>query len=621
MPPSTVAEQRSAVLGALGQLKPPVHIAALAVAYKSAHGCTIKDSYKGGMLRFVKAELADEVVLKGEGNDTFVQLRTPAARAANWICECVEVNGPILVSMVGRLYQEAHGRPFAQDGFPEGIGRFMRERLREELVFEPQKGQEVLVEMRRRGDARAFLGATSKKLRKQGAHGGEGEDGEDGTSRLAMRGSCAAAYSVPSERVLIVGEADFSWSASLVADAAATGGGAESGGGDATPRRRRLACTSFDSLPTLRVKYGAAVDAHLRALKASGASALHGIDATGLSREEALRARGPFEVIAFHFPHVGGDGGLASSIDENRKMLGAFLDECAQPAVLSADGEVHVTLVHRYPYTAWLAGVRGSGRGGSSHAAGVCAGGSAFASTSCRAGANPAGGSAGGSATGAAPAAAAIQAAKAAGAEAARRAVAAAKAAKAAATEAEAAAAAQAKEEAKVMAKAASAALRQATADAAAAAAPEADAADGGTRGAAAAEPHALVYVGAEPFEFGAFPAYKHQATSKVDNGALDVATRCLTHVWCRQGASRATAAEMGRRVARPAKTAVEAARADSSRAAEAAPETTAKPAKAPAAAEAAPELPPPKKKKKTKVQMDGEEESAKGRKKRRQED
>ena len=46
-----------------------------------------------------------------------------------------------------------------------------------------------------------------------------------------------------------------------------------------------------------------------------------------------------------------------------------------------------------------------------------------------------------------------------------------------------------------------------------------------------------LAYLGAAPFEFGAFGGYQHRATSRVDGGdggALDVATRCLTHVWRR---------------------------------------------------------------------------------------
>jgi hypothetical protein len=41
-----------------------------------------------------------------------------------------------------------------------------------------------------------------------------------------------------------------------------------------------------------------------------------------------------------------------------------------------------------------------------------------------------------------------------------------------------------------------------------------------------------LSYVGCAPFDFGSFDGYRHQATSQVDRGALDVATECRTHVW-----------------------------------------------------------------------------------------
>ena len=54
--------------------------------------------------------------------------------------ECVREHGPILQSMVGRLYHEKYERHFAAD-FPEGMTRFLRERLAKELTIEPQKGQ------------------------------------------------------------------------------------------------------------------------------------------------------------------------------------------------------------------------------------------------------------------------------------------------------------------------------------------------------------------------------------------------------------------------------------------------------------------------------------------------
>ena len=111
--------------------------------------------------------------------------------------------------------------------------------------------------------------------------------------------------------------------------------------------------------------------------------------------------------MVFHFPHTGTDAGLAASIDENRALLRDFL--AAAAAVLRPGGEVHVTLVHRYPYTAWRAPLVAAGGAGA-----------------------------------------------------------------------------------------------------------------------------ALEFLGAAPFDFGAYPGYHHQATTRNTSSALDVATRCLTYAWWR---------------------------------------------------------------------------------------
>ena len=489
--------------------RPPVHIAALAHAYASRTGHSIKDDFAGGMLRFVKAQLADDVVLLGEGNDTFVRMATPAIRAASWMRACVDANGPILVSMLGRLYLEAHGKHFAEDGFPGGIGRFLRTELKDELSFEAMKGQEVLVDLKRRGDARSFLSHKSTK-RKQPSDGDGTEADVAGPAlagRLGARGCCAAAYSEVDERILIVGEADFSWSASLLT----TGGG----GNAAVPeRRRRLTTTSFDALVTLQGKYGAAaIESHVGALKRAGASVLHEVDATSLGSLPALQLRGPFDLIVFHFPHCGTDHGLHASIADNRALLRGFLEEVARPEVLAADGEVHLTLVHRYPYTAWLSGLVGlSGRSGGSAQLGQRTPGAD-------------GAQAGEAQAGEAQASEALKVAKAASSAAAKAAKAAKDAADAASTPSELAAAVKAKDEARAQARAAAKAVALLSK------------ASGVVCGRATLLDD-LVYCGAVPFDFAAFPGYRHQATTRVDQGALDVATGCLTHVWRRTSAT-----------------------------------------------------------------------------------
>ena len=437
----SVGALRETVLSLLRTLKPPVHIAQLSMMYAKKVGHSIKQDHKGGMLRFVKDVLQADVVIMGEGNDSFLHPATPATRATQWIRECVSTNGPILVSMVGRLYHEAHGVHF-NEALSTPITRFMHEKMSNELSFETQKGQEVLVDLRRRGESRAFIAEGSKKQRKEdkkrkladesGAASTSGGDkkaagdtpapaGDDPTvvrgGRLRTLG-LPGAYANPDERLLLIGEADFSFAAALVRLC------------DEGVRRRRLTATSYDDRATLRAKYGGEiVDANVAKVKAVGASVLHSIDASTLSDAPELRARGPFDLLVFMFPHTGGDAGLASSIEENRALLRATVMREA-PKMLRPDGELHITLVHRYPYTAWLDGL-----------------------------------------------------------------------------------------------KAPPARLNKGTAT---------SAAKGG--GAATSSPAtALEYLGAHPFEFGCFGGYQHRATSKVaggNAGALDVMTRCTTHVW-----------------------------------------------------------------------------------------
>lgn len=338
---SMTEDPRGTVLELLRTMKPPVHVAVLALEYKKRSGRSIKQVAKRGMLQYLKTDLKSEVVVMGEGNDAFVRLSTPVARAVHWIRGCIEENGPILASMVGRLYLEAHGKPFAENGFPEGIGRFMRDKLADELQFETQKGQEILVDAKRRGDPRGFLNAASKKQRKKAPDkSGSGNAQQPETllpaCRLADRG-WKMVYGVPTERVLVVGEADFSWSASLVHLPEAPGAPVAP---ETSKRRRRLTCTSFDSLATVRAKYGSTVDRHIASLRACGASVLHDVDATSLAALKPVRSRGPFDLVAFHFPHVGGDGGLASSIEENRLLLCNFLRGIGLSDLLADDGEV-----------------------------------------------------------------------------------------------------------------------------------------------------------------------------------------------------------------------------------------------------------------------------------------
>ncbi|KAL1503737.1 hypothetical protein AB1Y20_012208 [Prymnesium parvum] len=328
-----MAEPKAEVLALVRKMKAPVHVAALSVAYKMKTGRSMKQDHKGGMLRFLREACADELVTSGEGNDTFVFLATPTTRARQWLRTKVRAYGPILVSMLGRMFHEEFGRAFSEE-CGEGVSKFLRRHCESEFRLEVQKGQEVLVDLRCRSDPRAFLSDKSKKLKPPPK---EEEDGARVEGLLALGGGTA--YRDPSRRVLLVGEADFSFAAALL-----------------SPSRpaAELTATSYDSVETLCRKYGEArVRASLRSLRAAGATVLHGVDAAALHADASVLRRAPFDVVAFHFPHAGGADGLDASIAQNQQLVRAFLR--AARGVLAAAGEAHLTLVHRYPYTTWLA--------------------------------------------------------------------------------------------------------------------------------------------------------------------------------------------------------------------------------------------------------------------------
>lgn len=124
---------------------------------------------------------------------------------------------------------------------------------------------------------------------------------------------------VEGERVLLLGEGNFSFAASLVSLAVSS---------------LRLHCTSFDSLSALKERYPE-VSHFLRVLAAKEGVVLeHGIDATALHRHYPGHS---FDQVVFNFPHLGvEDCRLHSS------LLAHLLH--SSRAVLRPGGSVHISL-------------------------------------------------------------------------------------------------------------------------------------------------------------------------------------------------------------------------------------------------------------------------------------
>lgn len=131
-------------------MKPPVHIAALSMSFAKQVGGSIKKFHKrGGMLNFVHrfasamtdslltsccvfSHMADELLVVGEGNDSFVQLNNERHQTRHWLMNTIHQHGPILVSMVGRMYHEHHGKHFG-DVWSEGVHKFLCHNLENQV--------------------------------------------------------------------------------------------------------------------------------------------------------------------------------------------------------------------------------------------------------------------------------------------------------------------------------------------------------------------------------------------------------------------------------------------------------------------------------------------------------
>ncbi|KAK4049643.1 hypothetical protein OIO90_005402 [Microbotryomycetes sp. JL221] len=97
----------------------------------------------------------------------------------------------------------------------------------------------------------------------------------------------------PGERILLVGEGNFSFAHALLLEKPAI----------VSPHL--LCATAFDSLTEAQQKYPDLLE-HVRALKDAGATVLFGVDATKLDKTKEIKQhKGQWDRIVFNFPHVG----------------------------------------------------------------------------------------------------------------------------------------------------------------------------------------------------------------------------------------------------------------------------------------------------------------------------
>ncbi|XP_019183120.1 PREDICTED: uncharacterized protein LOC109178068 [Ipomoea nil] len=127
-------------------------------------------------------------------------------------------------------------------------------------------------------------------------------------------------------KILLVGEGDFSFSASLAV---------------AFGFASNVTATSLDSEEFLTFHYCKAF-IHLKELKNRGCKVIHGVDATSMAYHPSLMGS-TFDRIIFNFPYAGffNDSSRQSKISCHQSMIWMFLENAKQ--MLSQNGEIHIT--------------------------------------------------------------------------------------------------------------------------------------------------------------------------------------------------------------------------------------------------------------------------------------
>ncbi|XP_065864504.1 heavy metal-associated isoprenylated plant protein 41-like [Euphorbia lathyris] len=138
------------------------------------------------------------------------------------------------------------------------------------------------------------------------------------------------------QRILLVGEGDFSFSACL----ALYFGSASN-----------ITATSLDTYDIVVGKYKKA-KWNLEMLFKLGAWILHGVDATKMKLYSDLKMQ-KFDRIIFNFPHAGFHGREKDihQIGRHKKLVLGFFTSAS--GMLRAEGEIHVTHKTSYPFSRW----------------------------------------------------------------------------------------------------------------------------------------------------------------------------------------------------------------------------------------------------------------------------
>ncbi|GAA5916362.1 hypothetical protein JCM6882_000863 [Rhodosporidiobolus microsporus] len=225
-------------------------------------------------------------------------------------------------------------------------------RQQQERTAQGEKDRMAAVKAKMASGAKG--GAANKRRKLGGEGGGKGKEraaGEDAdeaetVAEVEERKRKGMQPFRKGERVLLVGEGNFSFAHSLLLPLS-TASAASTSSAPPAPlvNPSLLLCTAYDSLAVCTQKYPD-LDTHVSALRAAGATVLFGVDATKLEENKEVRefarlgkvrsrkgrkgsempgaeeGAGGFDKIVFNFPHVGqGITDQARNIRTNQILL------------------------------------------------------------------------------------------------------------------------------------------------------------------------------------------------------------------------------------------------------------------------------------------------------------
>lgn len=145
------------------------------------------------------------------------------------------------------------------------------------------------------------------------------------------------------ERILTCGDGDFTFSLSISSSSAFKN------------TTVSLIASSHETRESVLKTYGDPARITLDALKESGASVLHGVDATNLSSVTELGEM-KFDKIIWNFPCVGqglsaGADGQSSEMEQNKKLVRDFFNSASE--FLKENGEIHIAHKTIEPFCWW----------------------------------------------------------------------------------------------------------------------------------------------------------------------------------------------------------------------------------------------------------------------------